>query len=54
VLLYVIGFVVLITGAAWIATVAGIPQLYVIGGALLLLGIGLFTGATRAMSQDPA
>lgn len=53
-LLYIIGFIVLVTGLAWLATVAGIPQLYVLGGALVLLGIGVFTGATRAMSQDPA
>jgi hypothetical protein len=53
-LLYVIGFIVLVTGLAWIATIAGIPQLYVIAGAALLLCVGIFTGATRAMTQDPA
>ena len=53
-LLYAIGFVVLVTGLAWIATVAGISQVYVLGGVALLLCAGLFTGIANAATRDPA
>jgi hypothetical protein len=53
-LLYVIGFVVFVTGLAWLATLAGISQLYVLIGAALLFAAGVFTGAARAFSRDPA
>ena len=50
-LLYMIGFIVFIAGLAWLATVAGLSQTYVMIGAVLLLGIGIFTAVTR--HKDP-
>lgn len=48
-LLYVVGFVVLIALFGWLATLAGISQAFVLGGAALLLAIiGLVTAIARS------
>lgn len=46
-IIYIIGFLILIGGLAWAAITAGVPQLYVQIGAVILLGIGVITGVTR-------
>jgi hypothetical protein len=51
-LLYLVGFIVFIAGLAWLATAAGISQTYVMIGAVILLGIGIFTGASRTRTKD--
>ena len=51
--LYLIGFVVFIAGLAWLATVMGVAQTYVMIGAVILLGIGIFTAATQTRAKDP-
>jgi hypothetical membrane protein len=51
--LYLIGFVVFIAGLAWLATVLGVSQTYVMIGAVILLGIGIFTAATQTRAKDP-
>jgi len=53
-LLYIIGFIVFIAGLAWLATIIGISQTYVMIGALILLGVGIFTGVTHTRANDPA
>jgi len=45
-----IGFLILIGGLAWAAITAGAPTLYVEIGAMILLGLGIVTGATRTRS----
>lgn len=50
-LLYMIGFIVFIAGLAWLATVAGVSQTFVMIGAVILLAIGIFTAVTR--HKDP-
>jgi len=50
-LLYIVGFVVFIAGLAWLATVLGVSQTYIMIGALILLAIGIVTAAVRA--KDP-
>jgi positive regulator of sigma E activity len=52
-MLYIIGFIVFIAGLAWLATVMGVSQTYIMIGAVILLGIGLFTAATRTRAKDP-
>lgn len=47
---YMIGFLILIAGLAWAAITAGAPTLYVEIGGLILLGLGIVTGATRTRS----
>lgn len=52
-LLYMVGFIVLIAGLAWAATVAGVGQTYVLIGAVILLGLGIVTGVSRTRAKDP-
>jgi hypothetical protein len=51
-LLYIVGFLVLIGGLAWAATEAGVPQLYVMIGAVILFGLGLIGAASRPRIRD--
>ena len=55
-LLYLLGAIVLISGLAWLATLCGVAQAYVGGGALAMLGIaGVASIANaRARVQEPA
>ena len=53
-LLYLVGSVVLIAGMAWIATLAGISQALVAGGALALLAVAILFAAVRARDGDLA
>jgi hypothetical protein len=52
--LYLIGFVIFIAGLAWGASVAGVPSLYIGIGAVILLGIGIFSAVGRTRSKDPS
>jgi len=52
-LLYLIGFIVFIAGLAWLATVLGVAQTYIMIGAVILLGIGTFSAAARTRAKDP-
>lgn len=45
---YILGFLILIGGLAWGAIEAGAPQLWVMIGSMILLGIGIITGASRS------
>ncbi len=51
--LYMIGFIVFIAGLAWACMVAGVPQLYVLIGAVILLGVGIITAVSRTRAKDP-
>jgi hypothetical protein len=51
--LYMIGFLIFLAGLAWAAVVAGVPQVYIGIGALVLLGIGIFSAVSRTRSKDP-
>jgi len=52
-LLYLVGFIVFIAGLAWGATVMGISQTYIMIGAVILLGIGIFTAVSTTRMKDP-
>lgn len=51
---YILGFLILIGGLAWGAIEAGAPQLWVMIGSMILLGIGIITGASRGRVHRPA
>jgi apolipoprotein N-acyltransferase len=57
-LLYLIGFIAFISGLAWVATLMGMAQIYVLGGALFLLGLAIvsaiFRARARAVEPPPA
>lgn len=46
-MLYMVGFIVFIAGLGWLATMAGIAQAYIMGGAVILLLVGVVTAAAR-------
>ena len=52
--LYMIGFIIFLGGVVWAAVVAGVPQLYIGIGALIILGIGIFSAVSRTRSKDPS
>jgi hypothetical protein len=51
--LYLLGFVIVIVGLAWGAMVAGVPQTYIMIGAVVLLGIGIISAVKRTRPKDP-
>ena len=51
-LLYFIGSIVVITGMAWIATLAGVSQSFVLSAVLVLLAIAIFSAAARTRNRD--
>ena len=53
VFIYVIGFVLLIAGVAWALAVMGVATVYIAIACLILLGLGVLTGATRTRQKDP-
>jgi hypothetical protein len=52
--LYMIGFVIFLGGLIWGASVAGVPTLYIGIGAVILLGIGIFSAVGRTRGKDPS
>ena len=52
-LLYIVGFIVFIAGLAWLATVMGLSQTYIMIGVVILLGIGITSAAVRTRAKDP-
>ena len=47
-LFYILGLIVVVTGLAWIATLAGVAQPYVTGAAVLALAIGVVLAIARS------
>jgi hypothetical protein len=52
--LYMVGFILFLGGVGWAAVVAGVPHLYIGIGALILLGIGIFSAVSKTRSKDPS
>ncbi len=52
--LYMTGFIIFLGGVIWGAVVAGVPHLYIGIGALIFLGIGIFSAVSRTRSKDPS
>jgi len=51
--LYMLGFLIVIVGLAWGAMVAGVPQIYIMIGAVVLLGLGIVSAVKRTRPKDP-
>ena len=51
--LYLLGFIIVIAGLAWGAMVAGVPQTWILIGAVVLFGIGLLSAVKRTRPKDP-
>ena len=54
-LLYLVGAIAFISGAAWIATLLGLSAVYVTGAAAILLALAVISAATyaRGFSTPP-
>ncbi|MGN6668333.1 MAG: hypothetical protein ACTHKH_15390 [Trinickia sp.] len=50
--IYLIGWLILIGGVSWALITMHVAQQYVAIVAVILLGIGVVTGATRARGRD--
>jgi hypothetical protein len=50
--LYVIGFVILICGLAYGATLMHVPQQWIAVGIVVLVGLGILTGVTNTRQRD--
>jgi hypothetical protein len=52
--LYMVGFLIFLGGVVWGAVVAGVPHLYIGIGALIILGIGIFSAVSKTRGKDPS
>lgn len=52
--LYLIGFVVLIAGLIYGATLMHMPSHWIVVGTLVLVGLGIVTGVKNTRSKDPS
>jgi hypothetical protein len=52
--LYLLGFIIVIAGLAWAATRFGVASVWIVIGAVILLGIGILSGASRTRQKDPS
>jgi hypothetical protein len=51
--IYIIGFIILIGGLAYGASLAGLSTQWIVVGVLVLLGMGIAMGVTRTRQKDP-
>lgn len=51
--LYALGYIIVIVGVAYIAHLMHIPQAWIGGIVLVLLGIGIVTGVQNTRGKDP-
>ncbi|MEO8809997.1 MAG: hypothetical protein ABI386_07115 [Rhodanobacter sp.] len=51
--IYLIGMIIVIGGLAYIATLMHVPNQWIIGGVVVLLGAGILGAVTRTRRKDP-
>jgi hypothetical protein len=51
--IYLIGFVIMIAGLAFAASMLGVPTLWIAIGVTVLVGLGSLTGVSRTKRPDP-
>ena len=52
--LYIVGFIILIGGLAYGASLAGLGTQWIVVGVLVPLGLGIAMGVTRTRQKDSA
>ncbi|HKP15736.1 MAG TPA: hypothetical protein VJT85_06715 [Gemmatimonadaceae bacterium] len=50
---YLLGFLILIVGLAIAATLLNVPPMWIVVGAIVLVGIGVLMATTRGKMKDP-
>jgi hypothetical protein len=53
-LLYIVGFIIFVGGLAYGAHLMGVSQTWIGVGVVILLGLGILTGAVRTRQKDPS
>jgi hypothetical protein len=51
--LYLVGYILLIAGLAWGASLAHIPGQWIAVGIVAMLGLGIMMGVSRTRQRDP-
>jgi len=52
--IYVVGYLILIAGLIWGATIMHIPSHWIAVGAVVLVGLGIVTGVKNTRQKDSA
>jgi hypothetical protein len=52
--IYIVGFIILVAGLAYAASLAGLGMQWIVAGVLVLMGLGIAMGVTRTRQKDPA
>lgn len=52
--IYITGFVILIAGLAYGASLAGLATQWIVVGVLVLMGVAVASGVTRTRQRDPS
>jgi len=50
---YLLGFLILIVGLAIAAYLLNVPSMWIVVGAIILVGIGVLMATTRGKMKDP-
>lgn len=50
---YLIGYIVLIVGLAIAAFLVGAPPIWIVVGAIIMIGLGIVMATTRTKPKDP-
>jgi|FLYL01.1.fsa_nt_gi hypothetical protein len=51
--IYIVGYIIFLAGLAYGASLLGIDRQWIVVGLIVLIGIGIFTGATSTRRRDP-
>jgi hypothetical protein len=52
--LYLLGFVILIAGLIYAATLVNMPAHWIVAGSVVLIGLGILTGVKNTRQRDSA
>ncbi len=51
--LYLVGYIILIIGLAWAASMANVPNQWIAVGVIAMLGLGIMMGVSKTRQRDP-
>jgi hypothetical protein len=52
--IYIVGFIILVGGLAYGASMAGLDTQWIAVGVVVLIGLGIVMGVTRTRQKDPS
>ena len=52
--IFIIGFAIVIAGLAYGASLAGVPAQWIAVGVAVLVGVGVVMGVTKTRAKDPS